>query len=139
MKLRNQALVFKYAQIAMDIDPNDYQPYHIMATAYLSLKENDKVIELLNKGIKLNSQNAQKDTQHAEPKQLDDTLEELNQRMQAWSTGLKFSMDEDAQRLVVSVVDTATGDVIRTVPSDAVLKVAKMIVQMQGQMVDTKV
>ncbi len=88
---------------------------------------------------RLNSQNAQKDTQHAEPKQLDDTLEELNQRMQAWSTGLKFSMDEDAQRLVVSVVDTATGDVIRTVPSDAVLKVAKMIVQMQGQMVDTKV
>ena len=87
----------------------------------------------------LNSQNAQKDTQHAEPKQLDETLEELNQRMQAWSTGLKFSMDEDAQRLVVSVVDTATGDVIRTVPSDAVLKVAKMIVQMQGQMVDTKV
>ena len=72
-------------------------------------------------------------------KQLDDTLEELNQRMQAWSTGLKFSMDEDAQRLVVSIVDTATGDVIRTVPSDAVLKVAKMIVQMQGQMVDTKV
>lgn len=88
---------------------------------------------------RLNSQNAQKDTQHAEPKQLDETLEELNQRMQAWSTGLKFSMDEDAQRLVVSVVDTATGDVIRTVPSDAVLKVAKMIVQMQGQMVDTKV
>lgn len=88
---------------------------------------------------RLNSQNAQKDTQHAEPKQLDDTLEELNQRMQAWSTGLKFSMDEDAQRLVVSIVDTATGDVIRTVPSDAVLKVAKMIVQMQGQMVDTKV
>lgn len=88
---------------------------------------------------RLNSQSAQKGSQHAEPKQLDDTLEELNQRMQAWSTGLKFSMDEDAQRLVVSIVDTATGDVIRTVPSDAVLKVAKMIVQMQGQMVDTKV
>lgn len=88
---------------------------------------------------RLNSQNAQKGPQQAEPKQLDDTLEELNQRMQAWSTGLKFSMDEDAQRLVVSIVDTTTGDVIRTVPSDAVLKVAKMIVQMQGQMVDTKV
>lgn len=88
---------------------------------------------------RLNSHNAQKTLQQAETKQLDDTLEELNQRMQAWSTGLKFSMDEDAQRLVVSIVDTATGDVIRTVPSDAVLKVAKMIVQMQGQMVDTKV
>ena len=88
---------------------------------------------------RLNSHNAQKTLQQAETKQLDDTLEELNQRMQAWSTGLKFSMDEDAQRLVVSIVDTTTGDVIRTVPSDAVLKVAKMIVQMQGQMVDTKV
>jgi flagellar protein FlaG len=47
-------------------------------------------------------------------------------------------MDEDAQRLVVSIVDNETGEVLRKVPSDAVLQVAKMIVQMQGGGVNTK-
>ena len=88
---------------------------------------------------RLNPDEAQKNAHQTEPKKLDDTIEELNQRMQAWSTGLKFSVDEDAQRVVVSIVDTATGDVIRTVPSDAVLKVAKMLVPIQGQIVDPKV
>jgi len=86
---------------------------------------------------RLNNREGQLPQQNTDPKKLEDTIEELNQRMQAWSTGLKFSVDEDSKRVVVSIVDTATGDVIRTVPSDAVLKVAKMIVQMQGQIVDT--
>ena len=87
---------------------------------------------------RLNPGSPQQQAQNTEPKPLDDTLDDLNARMQAWSTGLRFNVDEDAQRVVVSIVDSATGEVLRTVPSDAVLKVAKMIVQMQGQMVNTK-
>jgi flagellar protein FlaG len=51
---------------------------------------------------------------------------------------MRFHVDEDAQRVVVSIVDNKTGEVLRTVPSEAVLKVAKMIVQMQGQTVNTR-
>ena len=69
---------------------------------------------------------------------LDKTLEQLNESMQAWSTGMRFDVDEDAQRVVVSIVDSATGEVLRTVPSDAVIRVAKMIVQLQGGAVDTR-
>jgi flagellar protein FlaG len=65
-------------------------------------------------------------------------LEKVNKAMEAWSTGMRFEMDEDAQRLVVSIVDNETGEVLRKVPSDAVLQVAKMIVQMQGGGVNTK-
>lgn len=74
-----------------------------------------------------------------EPKSsLEKALESVNDSLQAWSTGLRFEMDEDAQRLVVSIVDSTTGDVLRTIPSDAVLRVAKMIVQLQGSGVDTE-
>lgn len=69
---------------------------------------------------------------------LEKTLEQLNNSMQAWSTGMRFEVDEDAQRVVVSIVDSATGEVLRTVPSDAVLRVAKMIVQLQGGSIDTR-
>lgn len=65
-------------------------------------------------------------------------LEKVNQAMQAWSTGMRFEMDEDAQRLVVSIVDNETGEVLRKVPSEAVLQVAKMIVKLQGSGVDTQ-
>ncbi len=69
---------------------------------------------------------------------LDKTLEQLNESMRAWSTGMRFDVDEDAQRVVVSIVDSATGEVLRTVPSDAVIRVAKMIVQLQGGAIDTR-
>lgn len=69
---------------------------------------------------------------------LDKSLENINNSMQAWSTGMRFELDPEAQRVVVSIIDSTTGDVIRTVPSDAVIRVAKMIVQLQGSTIDTK-
>ncbi|MGE8546983.1 MAG: flagellar protein FlaG [Alcaligenes sp.] len=69
---------------------------------------------------------------------LEQTLDNINATMQAWSTGMRFDMDEDAQRLVVSIVDNKTGEVLRTVPSEAVIQIAKMIVQLQGNTVDVK-
>lgn len=69
---------------------------------------------------------------------LDKTLEQLNESMQAWATGMRFDVDDEAQRVVVSIVDSTTGEVLRTVPSDAVIRIAKMIVQLQGAAVDTR-
>lgn len=69
---------------------------------------------------------------------IDRTLEQINESMRAWSTGIRFSMDEDAGRLVISIVDSSTDEIIRTVPSDAVLRIAKMIVKLQGAAVNTK-
>ena len=69
---------------------------------------------------------------------LEQAIEQLNSEMQAWSTGMRFEVDDDAQRVVISIIDSASGEVLRTVPSEAVVRVAKMIVQFQGNMVDTK-
>lgn len=69
---------------------------------------------------------------------LDQVLDDLNNSMNAWSTGIRFSIDDEAQRLVVSIVDNHTGEVLRTVPSDAVIQIAKMIVQLQGQTVNVQ-
>ena len=72
------------------------------------------------------------------PSSLDDALEQLNKNMEAWATGLRFDVDEDTQRLVVSLVDSKSGEVIRAVPSDAVLQMSKMIAQFQGNTINTK-
>ena len=65
-------------------------------------------------------------------------FEEINAAMQAWDTGMRFEIDEDTQRLVVSVIDTQSGEVLRQIPSEEVLHVAKMITQFQGNLLNTK-
>ena len=74
---------------------------------------------------------------HQTGKSLDQALEDVNNSLKAWSTGMRFDIDPDAQRVVVSIIDSESGEVLRTVPSDAVIKIAKMIVQLQGQSVST--
>lgn len=68
---------------------------------------------------------------------LDKALDEINEQMKAWSTQLQFEVDPDVHQVVVSVVAAKSGDVIRTIPSEAVLKIAKMIVNMQGNGIKT--
>ena len=68
---------------------------------------------------------------------LDKALDEINEQMKAWSTQLQFEVDPDVHQVVVSVVYAKSGDVIRTIPSEAVLKIAKMIVNMQGNGIKT--
>lgn len=68
---------------------------------------------------------------------LERALEEINSQMEAWATQLQFEIDPNVHQVVVSVVDAESGEVIRTIPSEAVLRIAKMIVNMQGNGVST--
>lgn len=65
-------------------------------------------------------------------------LEELNKNMEAWATGMRFDIDPDTDRIVLSLVDNENGEVIRQVPSDAVMAIAKMIAEFQGKGIRTQ-
>lgn len=69
---------------------------------------------------------------------VEDAFDEINTAMQAWDTGMRFEIDEDTQQLVVSVIDTKSGDVLRQIPSEEVLHIAKMIAQFQGKLISVK-
>jgi len=43
------------------------------------------------------------------------------------SSSLRFRVDPDAGRIVVSVVDAATGDLLRQIPSEDALAMAKSL------------
>jgi len=58
---------------------------------------------------------------------LDEISELLNFEMKARSTNLNFSVDEPTNRVVVKVINNDTGEVIREVPSAAILRVSKNI------------
>jgi len=69
-------------------------------------------------------------------KKLDEISELLNFEMKARSTNLNFSVDEPTNRVVVKVINSDTGDVIREVPSEAILRVSKNIEALKGILFD---
>lgn len=68
---------------------------------------------------------------------LEQALETLNDRLVAWSTNLRFSVDKDTDRVVVTVLDTNTGDVIRQIPTEEALQVARSLGNLQGLALNT--
>ena len=55
----------------------------------------------------------------------------INQAMQQSGQSLEFSVDTDAHRTVVKMVDTSTGELIRQFPSEATLAISRGIDQFQ--------
>lgn len=83
------------------------------------------------------SDSATSDQSNSQKLPLDKALDEINDQMKAWSTQLQFEIDPNVHQVVVSVIDAESGDVIRTIPSETLLKIAKMIVNMQGNGIKT--
>ncbi|CAM4302938.1 flagellar protein FlaG [Kerstersia similis] len=69
---------------------------------------------------------AAQETSAASPA-LDAALAKLNQSMQAWGTRLSFVADQDAHRIVIRIIDSDSGEVIKTIPSEAVLHAARLL------------
>ena len=59
--------------------------------------------------------------------------------MKSSSKELNFSVDEVSKRIMVSVTDRSTGEVIRQVPSEAILKVAHNIEALKGVIFDKNI
>lgn len=65
-------------------------------------------------------------------KQLQDVVEMLNKQLAQNASNLGFSVDRVANRHVVTVVDQQSGEVIREIPGEAVLRIAHNIESLKG-------
>ena len=52
-------------------------------------------------------------------------VEQLNEYAQSFQRDLRFSMDEDLGRTIVRVVDRTTQEVIRQIPNETALRLAR--------------
>jgi flagellar protein FlaG len=62
----------------------------------------------------------------------------LNEDMNIRSKSLKFSVDESTNRMLVKVLDKESGELIRQIPSEAILKVAHSLEALKGILFDDK-
>jgi flagellar protein FlaG len=68
--------------------------------------------------------------------QLKETIESLNIKMEMKSSNLSFSVDEISDRVMVTIVDDKTGEKIRQVPAEAIIKVAHNMEALKGVIFD---
>ena len=65
-------------------------------------------------------------------------LEQVREHVRRVVPELDFSVDEDTGRVVVKLMDTATNEVLRQIPSEEVLHIAKMLDKLQGLLLREK-
>jgi len=64
--------------------------------------------------------------------QIERAVENLSRASRANGQNLQFSVDSDSGETVIRVVDSGTREVIRQIPSEEVLQIARELEKMQG-------
>ena len=59
-------------------------------------------------------------------------VQDLNERSQAINRGLQFRVNDTTERMVITVVDKDTEEIIRQIPRDVVLKLAEAFSEKGG-------
>ena len=67
---------------------------------------------------------------------LERTIESLNVDLKLSETNLSFAVDKISDRVLVSVVNKDTGETVRQVPAEAILKVSHNIEALKGILFD---
>ena len=67
-----------------------------------------------------------------------EAVSRLNQYVQTLRRDLEFRVDESTNKVVVTVLDPQSKEVIRQIPSEEVLAVARSLETTQGMLLNTK-
>ena len=72
-------------------------------------------------------------------KNLEDIVRRMNDQVKQSNANLAFSVDEVADRFVVSVKQSLSGEIIRQIPDESILRVAHSIEKLRGLLADKRV
>ena len=71
-------------------------------------------------------------------KKIEEIVNRMNQEMQSQKRGLNFSFDKTINTHVVTVTSVNSGEVIRQIPTEVVVRVAHNIEKLKGVLFDGK-
>jgi flagellar protein FlaG len=69
-------------------------------------------------------------------RELEDAIKRLNEQVQQNARELGFSIDEETDRLIVRVTNKETGELIRQIPAEAVIRFSRSIEDLRGVLFD---
>lgn len=74
----------------------------------------------------------------ADRKQLEAAVDRIKEFVQPINKGIQFALDEDTGRSLVKVIDTQTKEVLRQIPTEEALHIAKALDKLQGLLIQNK-
>ena len=69
-------------------------------------------------------------------RELKQAVERLNEQAQKDGRNLAFSLDEQADRFVIRVKNSNTGELVRQIPDETVLRIAHTLEELKGLLYD---
>jgi flagellar protein FlaG len=98
-----------------------------------SAKAEQNLAAKVAQNVQAFSSDADIDQREESAVELEQALTDISEFLQNRNTQLAFSIDEATDRPVVTVTDADSGDVIRQIPSEEVLKFAERINELQSE------
>ena len=77
-------------------------------------------------------------TTKPKPEELDQAIKAVNEFVKPFNNALNFSVDQESKTTVVKVIDQSTKEVIRQIPSEEMLALAKALDTMKGLLIQQK-
>lgn len=74
----------------------------------------------------------------ASPDQVERALNEVRKTVQPVAQNLQFQIDKGTGKTVITIVDASTKEVIRQIPSEELLAIAKALDRLQGVLLKQK-
>ena len=81
----------------------------------------------------------QKNDQQERLKNLAEAIEKLNNQAAKTARSLNFTIDEKLNRQIITVSNKETGEVVRQIPTEVVLRVAHSIEDIKGLLLDEQI
>ena len=78
---------------------------------------------------------AEVEVEEATPVQIEMAVKSVNASLESRSISLQFEVDRDTDKLIVKVVDRSNGEVIRQIPTEEVVRIAKVMDRQAGLLV----
>jgi flagellar protein FlaG len=69
---------------------------------------------------------------------VEQAVEAVQKAVMPVARDLQFSIDKETGKTIISVVDAATKEVIRQIPGEEILAIARAIDRMQGLLINRK-
>lgn len=89
-------------------------------------------------GVVANGQPALKAEAKETPEELQGAVDAVNNFVSSINDSLHFSIDEDTGKTIVKVIDATTKEVIKQIPSEEMVAIAKALDKLQGVLVQQK-
>ncbi len=72
-------------------------------------------------------------------KTVQEAIDRLNEQMRANNRSLNFSMDTQVNRVVITVRNSESGEVVRQIPDEAILRVAHNLKKIRGLLLNEEI